>query len=163
MFLKKKNTDNRIDSFEFMFDFEEVEKFMDSLMDNAVKERLSEKPRENSKPLVFGMTITFDGNGQPKTELFGNVNPNNAKQVINQAREPLFQIAEGKKESIITMELPGIREKDMNLSFNDGKMTIEAKNESNWFRKELLLPKKVDLKQFKTSLNNGILEIIIPH
>ncbi|SJZ49769.1 Hsp20/alpha crystallin family protein [Garciella nitratireducens] len=86
-------------------------------------------------------------------------------------------IQENEKEYVVEAELPGINKDEINLEFNDGRLTILVKREDtineekkNYIHKEsyyssmsrsVYLP---DAKQegAKAKLDNGILTIIVP-
>lgn len=90
---------------------------------------------------------------------------------------PQVDIAEGKKEYTITVEVPGVDEKDIDLTLADGTLTIrgEKKYEKEdkdkeyhriersygSFQRVISLPTDADENEVKAKFKNGVLTITI--
>ena len=92
-------------------------------------------------------------------------------------RMPLVNINESEKEFAVTMELPGVQKKDLDVAIDGEQLVITAerseKVESNEgllrreirsekFRRTFTLGQAVDRDGIKAKLENGILKVTLP-
>jgi HSP20 family protein len=92
---------------------------------------------------------------------------------------PSVDIVERDDEVILRADVPGLSEKDIDVSYNEGVVTIrgerseekEEKKEDNYYRCErwsgsfsrsLMLPPGVDPERSSARFSNGVLEIHFP-
>ncbi len=90
---------------------------------------------------------------------------------------PAVDVAEEKDKILVRVEVPGVNENDLKVSFEDGLLTIsgerqfERKDDRNYHRIErtygtftrtFSLPRTVDTNAIGANYRNGILEIEIP-
>jgi HSP20 family protein len=91
---------------------------------------------------------------------------------------PQADVSETAKEVRVTVELPGMEEKDLEVSFLDGALTIKGeKNEEHEeekgdvyrserrygrFERTIPLPAEVDVDNVKASFKKGVLKITLP-
>jgi HSP20 family protein len=93
---------------------------------------------------------------------------------------PSVQIVESKDELTLTAELPGMKESDIDMSIDDGLLTIrgektEERKESDEEKKFLLfersygsfqrsfaLPRTVDVSKITAEFDKGVLEVHLP-
>mgnify|MGYP001050160477 CR=1 FL=1 len=91
---------------------------------------------------------------------------------------PSVDISETKNDLIVKAELPGMDPKDINISLNDGQLTIkgEKKHEKEEkeenchfiersygsFTRSVLLPKEVQRDKITASYKNGVLKVTLP-
>ncbi len=91
---------------------------------------------------------------------------------------PAVDVYEDENKVFVTAELPGMAEKDIDLTILGDTLTIKGekkkeqeKKEENYYRRESVygsfqrsvpLPCPVDAEKVKASLKNGILEISMP-
>ena len=94
------------------------------------------------------------------------------------ALTPQMDVTETDKEIVVEAELPGIDEKDVSLSLQDGVLTIrgEKKHEhdeekENYrmterrygsFQRSVQLPETVDEDKVEATFNNGVLKVSLP-
>ena len=90
---------------------------------------------------------------------------------------PSTDVTETEKEIEITAELPGLEEKDVEINYADGVLTIrgekkaekEEKNKTRHviersygsFSRTLDLPAGVDPNKIKASINKGVLKVVV--
>ena len=81
------------------------------------------------------------------------------KPRLKEPREPLYDISVGKDTITAFIELPGVKEEDIQLNFEDGKLNLEAGNFkvaidlSGWI---------IDPDKRTSKYNNGVLQITFP-
>lgn len=91
---------------------------------------------------------------------------------------PLMNVAENAKETIVTMELPGIAREDVRIAFEDGVLSVTGerkerqlpegakwlRNESyaGTFRRDLRFARPVNAAAITAELKNGVLQIVLP-
>ncbi len=141
------------------FDFDKLEDMIDQLMENIIN---SEDFAENfDKPIVFGLSMKFDETGKPFIEEFGNIQNRKSNDLAEKEVEPLVNVLESKTETILTVELPGIKQGAINVQVVSAKnVEISALDSDKSFFKRIILKKPVVKKSLKSKFNNGILEIV---
>jgi HSP20 family protein len=97
--------------------------------------------------------------------------------LTNGAWNPPVDVAEEQNRILVKVEVPGMEEKDLRISFEDGLLTVsgerqfERTDERNYHRIErsygsftraFTLPRSVDASQIVANYRNGVLEIEIP-
>jgi HSP20 family protein len=93
------------------------------------------------------------------------------------AWNPAVDVVEEKDKVLVKVEVPGVDEKDLRVTFEDGLLTVsgerqfERKDDRNYHRIEraygsftrtFSLPRSVDAAQIVASYRNGVLEVEIP-
>ena len=89
-----------------------------------------------------------------------------------------MDLAETKDGIELTVELPGLEEKDVNVSFDDGVLTVSGekkfeseKKDKNYqfiersygsFSRSIALPEGVKADQIKASMTKGVLKVTVP-
>jgi HSP20 family protein len=99
------------------------------------------------------------------------------EEIQSAAWNPPVDVVEQKDRILVKVEAPGVDEKDLRVTFEDGLLTIsgerqfERKDDSNYhrieraygsFSRSLRLPRSVDAMQIAANYRNGVLEIEIP-
>jgi HSP20 family protein len=91
---------------------------------------------------------------------------------------PALDISERKDAYLVTVELPGIEADDLEITFEDGLLTIQGErhlahdsSEQQFhrverrygaFRRAITLPAQVEAEQIEASFDNGVLQIVVP-
>ncbi|HWW62234.1 MAG TPA: Hsp20/alpha crystallin family protein [Thermoanaerobaculia bacterium] len=90
---------------------------------------------------------------------------------------PAVDVAEETDKILVKVEAPGMDEKDLKVSFEDGLLTVsgerqfERKDDRNYHRiersygsfvRQFTLPRSVDVTNIVANYRNGVLEIEIP-
>lgn len=100
------------------------------------------------------------------------------KERISGAFVPRVNVSETEKDITVSAELPGMDEKDVDVSIDCGVLAIsgEKKEEredqggdyyyversSGSFRREIPLPEQIDGANIKASFKTGVLKVVIP-
>jgi HSP20 family protein len=91
---------------------------------------------------------------------------------------PALDISERKDAYLVTVELPGIEADDLEITLEDGLLTIQGErhfahdsSEQQFhrierrygaFRRSITLPAQVQAEQIEASFDNGVLQIMVP-
>jgi HSP20 family protein len=91
---------------------------------------------------------------------------------------PAIDISERKDAYIVTAEVPGVRPEDLDVSLEDGVLTIKGErrfsqesSEQQWhrverrygaFRRTITLPTRTKADEIEASFENGLLEVVVP-
>lgn len=110
---------------------------------------------------VYGFTINTAGGGSPKVETFGNIRKTPEGPIVDEEREPLTDIFDEEKEIVVIAEMPGIEETDLKIDLKEDILEISATGKYRTYRKEMLLPVKMEISNLQHKFTNGILEIKI--
>ncbi|NPA76326.1 MAG: Hsp20/alpha crystallin family protein, partial [Candidatus Diapherotrites archaeon] len=141
----------------------EIEKELERTMPEMVRamEKLMREMSQPGQPLVGGVRITIGPDGVPKVEKFGNVRVEvGAKPEVTQYREPLTDIFEDKDGATITVELPGVEEKDIQVFVKGNTVHVHAEGDGPFkYDKEVQLSFTTGTENARAQFNNGILEI----
>jgi HSP20 family protein len=108
---------------------------------------------------VFGVSIKTAVGGRPIVESFGNVKKTPQGPTVEEEREPITDVFNEDKEIRIYAEMPGVNQEDIKLDLKEDILDISAQTGDRKYRKEVLLPAKVQADTMTSSYNNGILEV----
>ena len=91
---------------------------------------------------------------------------------------PALDISERKDAYLVTVELPGVEADDLDITLEDGLLTIQGErhfahdsSEQQFhrverrygaFRRSITLPAQVQAEQIEASFENGVLQIMVP-
>jgi HSP20 family protein len=91
---------------------------------------------------------------------------------------PALDISERKDAYLVTVELPGVELNDLQITMEDGLLTIQGErhfahdsSEQQFhrverrygaFRRSITLPAQVQAEQIEASFDNGVLQIVVP-
>ena len=91
---------------------------------------------------------------------------------------PAADMVDRKNEVVVRVDVPGLSEKDLNVSVDNGVLTISGERTEDWetqgddyfcserwagrFFRTLTLPQGVDAEGIKATLKHGVLEVHLP-
>jgi HSP20 family protein len=91
---------------------------------------------------------------------------------------PALDISERKDAYLVTVELPGVEPDDLQITLEDGLLTIQGErhfahdsSEQQFhrierrygaFRRAITLPAQVQAEQIEASFENGVLQVVVP-
>ena len=91
---------------------------------------------------------------------------------------PALDISERKDAYLVTVELPGVQADDLEITMEDGLLTIQGERQFahdsseqqfhrverryGAFRRSITLPAQVQAEQIEASFDNGVLQILVP-
>lgn len=161
----------RLDEFEEQF--EEMRNYMARLLEQMTA---SAPLTDESGPYVYGLSMRVGPDGKPVLQRFGDtralpieegerMHPSkdceqNGEDKLGE-REPLTDVIEDAKNVCITVEIPGVEKRDVELSVADRTLKIKVDSASRRYYKEVHLPAHVDPGSAKATYNNGVLDIAL--
>jgi HSP20 family protein len=124
------------------------------------------------------MLVPFDFETFPAErvfdQLFGWVNP---AAVVCENWAPASDVAETEKAYVVTMELPGVDMKKLDITYEDGGVTVKGEKEkettegeccqcserfSGPFARTIQVAGDVDRERIEATYKDGILKIVLP-
>ena len=91
---------------------------------------------------------------------------------------PALDISERKDAYVVTVEIPGVKPEELDITLEDGLLTIQGERrfeqesgDQQWhrverryggFRRSITLPSQVQPDQIEASFENGVLKVIVP-
>jgi HSP20 family protein len=107
-------------------------------------------------------------------------------QVFGRARQgqggrvwaPALDISERKDAYVVTVEVPGVKPEDLDITLEDGLLTIQGERQFTQesteqqyhrverrygsFRRSITLPSQVQADAIEASFEDGVLEVVVP-
>ncbi len=111
---------------------------------------------------VYGFSVKVGlGDEGVKVEPFGNIarDEQTDEAVVRETREPIVDVFEESDHILVVAEMPGIGPDDLRIEVKDDILTLSAEKGTKRYRKEILLPRAVQLDKTTISCNNGIVEV----
>jgi len=142
---------------DFFVEFDRLEGMTDGIMCKAF-ETAFERTKAR-RPHVYGFSMSVGPNGKPVIRDFGNGQPSRRGTKIRKEREPLVDVIEEDRATVIVAELPGVEKDDINLHAIEDHLTVSVSTHNQKYRKELTLTTRVDPKSAWASYKNGVLEV----
>ena len=148
------------------------------------KNLFSTQPNSYNKPDLHNTDYPFFTVGKDMDEF---INPLNLDffgnsfidfRPLKQDRFPKVDISETKDNFLITADLPGIDEKNVNITLDDGMLTIKGEKKTDTedkqgefysrersygaFQRSFEVPKIIDENKVGASFSNGVLTVKMP-
>lgn len=142
-------------------DFERMFEQMNKAMQEAMRNMGGLEP---GKPYMHGFSFKLGPDGKPIIQEFGNRPQRPAKgtkPVISDEREPLTDVIEERNQIAVTLEMPGIDKKDIDIRVTETELEINVDTEKRKYHKELRLPARVKPTTTKATYKNGVLDVTI--
>lgn len=111
---------------------------------------------------VYGFTVKVGlGDQGVKVEPFGNIRPDKARGrvVVHEVTEPAVDLFDEGDHILLVAETPGIGPQDVHLTVRDDVLIIAAARGARKYKKEVILPRAIPVKDMQVSCTNGVLEI----
>jgi HSP20 family protein len=92
---------------------------------------------------------------------------------------PALDISERKDAYLVTVEVPGVKAEDLEITLEDGLLTIQGERQLTAdssgqqqfhrverrygaFRRSITLPSRVQANEIEASFENGLLQVVVP-
>lgn len=149
-----------------------MQRMMQGMPQNEVR-RLSER----RGPQVYGFSVRVGQDGKPVVTEFGDIKrkeqeirapegmeeeeegETGGREKESGEREPLVDVFKDKKGVNVIAEMPGVGEKEVQLSVNGKELEIRAEGARKYYRK-VELPEDVGKKKMEKKYKNGVLELV---
>jgi HSP20 family protein len=152
----------------FEEEFERMKQMMDQFLEQPGSER-----GDASEPFVYGFSLKKEPDGQVRLDRFGNTGAVDRSQSSDvdepeeesgdgqmESREPLTDIINDEDSVCVTIEIPGVEKKDINMKVTEsGTLVVSVDSAERRYFKEIELPCKVDPDSPKATYNNGVLDV----
>jgi len=106
----------------------------------------------------------------------GFARPNPKRPDVDAAREPLVDLHDEGERFVVTAELPGVDDKDIEVLVADGNLTLRGEKRCEYqdshrqlseryygrFERRIALPDGIDKNKVKASFRNGVLNVSLP-
>jgi len=117
------------------------------------------------------------GVGSTRDRLFDRFFEDTNTGLMGRTGSPSVDVSETENEIVFTAEFPGFEKDEIDISVNDGRLTIsgerpftqekETKHHrvERWygnFNRSFLLPKSADPEKISANLKNGVLTVTMP-
>jgi len=108
---------------------------------------------------VYGFTVRTLAGGESKVESFGNIKKTPKGPIVEEEREPIVDIFDEKDHIMVIAELPGVNEEDIKTEIKGDILNISTQGKEKKYKKEVLLPSKVETEPISLIYKNGLLEL----
>jgi len=137
------------------------------------------RPFENLRREIDRLFEDFDGGmwRSPFGRSFFDIQPSSQRE-MTWAAAPAADVAESEKGYEITAELPGIDDKNVEVKFSDGVLTIKGEKQEEKeekkkdyylsersygsFQRAFQVPDSVDTDKIEATFKNGVLKVTMP-
>ena len=75
---------------------------------------------------------------------------------------PALDVTETQDAYHIDVEVPGLRPEDINVTVDQGVLTIQGERRYGSFRRSISLPRDVDASRIQANYDNGVLRLEVP-
>lgn len=75
---------------------------------------------------------------------------------------PPIEIEQTPDAYVLSMEIPGVEEKNFDISIDQGVLTVSAQKKNGYFRRSMTLPPNVNDKRIEAKYKYGILTVTMP-
>jgi len=114
------------------------------------------------EPFVYGFSMRVGPDGKPVFQEFGNTRQElSTENVQPKGREPLTDVCERENKYFVTLELPGVDKKDIDLVLTEKDITIDVQKQDRTYHKQVTFSTKVDPDSAKATYKNGVLDIAL--
>jgi HSP20 family protein len=142
------------------------------------------QPNSYNKPDHYNTDYPFFTIGKDMNEFLNPLNPDFFEnsfidfRPLKQDRFPKVDIAETKEDFLITADLPGIDEKNVNITLDDGILTIKGEKKTGTedkqgefysrersygvFQRSFEVPAIINENKIGASFSNGVLKVKMP-
>lgn len=120
---------------------------------------------EPGKPYMHGFTFKIGPDGKPQVTEFGNrpqrPSVQGGRPILSEEREPVTDLIEEGSQIAVTIELPGVEKKDIDIRVTEQELEINVDHPQRKYAKTLKLPSRVKPDTTKATYKNGVLDVTI--
>ena len=135
-------------------------------MQRALQDALKNMGDDPTRSFAYGFHVRAGPDGKPRFSSFGNKphierGEGGLPSVRTDDREPLTDVIEEDGAVAITMELPGVEKKDIDLHMTEERLEVAVDTERRKYHKRVRMPTKVDPATTKATFKNGVLDVTV--
>ncbi len=112
-------------------------------------------------PFVYGFSYTKKPGEDPEVREFGNVKPSGRGKIRpaqSGEREPLTEVVDLGEKYEVTVEMPGVKKDDIELSATEERLKVETSGDRK-FKKSVSFEERIDPEAVEANFKNGILTV----
>ncbi len=148
---------------DFIKDFlsdENIQKDIQKMAEEMMKMFSNIQP---GKPYVHGFKVDVGPDGKPQIKDFGNKTTKtpDGDDIMSDEIEPLADVIEHDDEIYVTVEIPGVEKKDIDLKATKDILEIHVDTPKKKYHTDVDLPCDVKPKTTKATYKNGILDVVL--
>ena len=97
----------------------------------------------------------------PRTSFVRSLGPGSVRPEVGQVgqREPATDVIEGADMIYVTVELPGVSRKDIDLRATESLLSVSANSPTRKYFREIPLPAPVRVDTINATYKNGVLDV----
>lgn len=134
-------------------------------MQRGLQDALRSMGQEPGRSFVSGFNVRVGPDGKPRFSTFGDrpkvASEGGMPSIRGQDREPLTDVLDEGPQVSVTMELPGVDKKDIDLHMTERRLEVGVDTDRRKYHKLVKLPAKVDPQTTKATFKNGILDVTV--
>ncbi|MFO8110449.1 MAG: Hsp20/alpha crystallin family protein [Thermoplasmata archaeon] len=142
---KKESWEDIFDSMDMNGEFKKMQKLAEEIMKKSIDDL-------DKNPFVCGFTVSPGSNGIP------NIKSIDREHFHRRDQEPLSDVQDCGNEVLVTVDIPGVEKKEIDVKTKGRKLTISTHG-SREYHTEIDLPAEVDIDCSEAIYLNGVLEI----
>lgn len=75
---------------------------------------------------------------------------------------PAIDVYENAEEFVVFADVPGVKQDGANVTLEDDRLLLEAKNGNRRFQREFIVPASIDSEKVSASMKAGVLTVHLP-
>lgn len=149
---------------EFIDPFDQMMRRLEEEMPKEAEDFISEEETPSGKvqrfgPFVYGFSYTKKPGEEPEFQEFGNVRPSRTGEIEptpEGVREPLTEVIDLNGKYEITIEVPGVKKEEIDLSATEDSMKVETTGDKK-YKKEVSFEEPVNPEKVDANFRHGVL------
>jgi len=159
---RRKNPFDFMDDETFERIFDEVQNMFESDEFKDMLEDMFHNGIDPKNQFMQGFAVDIGPDGKPNLKKLGKRRkPMKKAMVETKQAEPMTDIIEGTKDVAVTIELPGVTKKDIDLNVTDDNLEIRVNHPELQYHKTITLPCTVKPKTTEATYKNGVLDVVV--
>ncbi len=132
-------------------EFEKMQKIAEEMMKRGLGDL-------EKNPFVYGFSVNMGSDGNPRIREFGNAKDHFSEEANRKEWTPLSDVQDCGNEILVTVDVPGVDKKDIELEVRERKLIIDVDG-ARRYNTEIKLPTHVEKGGSEATYRNGVLEV----
>ncbi len=152
----------------FSKEFQRLQEMIAKMLQNGMS---GDDAAFKAEPFVCGFNVRMSPDGKVRLDRFGNTDPTPkvehiapkevTEETTSAQRSPLTDLIDDETTISLTVEIPGVEKKDIDLNVEEKMLTIHVDSETRKYFKEIPLQCAVDINSAIATYKNGVLDITL--